>query len=515
MVQSRSPTIDNVISLAKFLNKSATPDRSDALKAAKLRLEAAQKNARTAKDPNRANDLADSAKDSLDIAEEKRIKAVSTLNLVADKLNQTKAAQKTPAELQLLADAVETAKDRLDRASRKVDKLQEAVNLGSAKLRQARQLQKSDEEIESLESALNGDREKLSRASIQFRARQEEFKQAESALTQAQKLTKTPEELKLLEDRLSEAQGSVDRATKKVADAQQNYQQALTVAQTTIADAQRLEAELAIATADYEKTIQVTEAEQRFEAIEASLGQFEKTKQVTREAIAAIDPFLNAEFWWNSACLASAVLTAGIYFTPMSAVLQNLTKAAKWTVGAVSSVKQSIDSTFAPNLKDVPKEGETIASWVVTSGYGPRTAPSPGASTFHGGIDIADPRGPKSTAGRELYGIGTPGTKLQLTCWQDKGGGGLVATLKPESLPYTIEYLHLSKCQLKDGETQTVGAGKVVALVGSSGVGTAAHLHLQVKDANGEKIPPPRSIAWWALTGEMPQPVIAQERLKK
>jgi murein DD-endopeptidase MepM/ murein hydrolase activator NlpD len=515
MVQSRSPTIDNVISLAKFLNKSATPDRSSALKDAKLRLETAQKNARTARDPNRANDLAESAKDSLDIAEEKRIKAVSTYNLVADKLNQIKAAQKTPDELQLLADSVETAKDRLDRASRKVDKLQEAVNLGSAKLRQARQLEKSETELESLESLLNVDREKLSRASIQFRARQDEFKQAEQALSQARKLTKTPEELKLLEDRLNEAQGQVDRATKKVADAQQNYQQALTTAQTTTAEAQKLEAELAIALADYEKITEATEAEERFAAIEAHLQTFEKGLQTTREVTDVVDPFLNAEFWWNSACLGATALVAVMYFTPLGAVLQNTVKAVKWTAGAVGNAKQYVDSTFAPNLKDVPKEGETIAGWVVTSGFGPRTSPTAGASKDHGGIDLADPRGPKFTTGRELYGIGTPGTKLQLTCWQDTGGGGLVATLKPESLPYTIEYLHLSKCQLKNGETKTVSAGKVIALVGRSGVGTAAHLHLQVKDANGKKIPPPRSIAWWALTGEMPQPVIAQKRITK
>ena len=116
-----------------------------------------------------------------------------------------------------------------------------------------------------------------------------------------------------------------------------------------------------------------------------------------------------------------------VYFTPIAIVLQRVTKTVQWTIEKVDETKQYIDSTFAPDLKDVPKVGETIAGWEVTSGFGPRTAPCASCSSDHGGIDLADPRGAKYTMGRELYGIGKPGTKLELTCWEDSGGGGLVA----------------------------------------------------------------------------------------
>jgi murein DD-endopeptidase MepM/ murein hydrolase activator NlpD len=511
MGQSNS-TIESVVNVAKFINRVSTPDRSQQIKAAQSQFEEAQRNLKTAQNPARLASLADSAKDNLDIAEEKLAKATTAFNLAAEKLRQAQESQKSPEELQLLEDICTDIQDSHDRASRKVDRLQEQVNLSTAALKQAKELQRPTEQIET---ELSTHREKLSKASIQFRLRQAELKKAQTALDNARKATKTPEELQVLIDKLNEAQGQFNRASSKVADAKQQYQQATQSAKDAESETIRLEREFTIAAAEYQQITQLTEAEQQSEAIATALGNIERGIEVGRELRQIADPLLDAEKWWNGLCLGATALVAVIYFTPLSSVLQGSVKAVKWIGEGVIAVKDTLDSTWAPDLQSTPKVGETIAGWTVTSAFGRRDAPCSGCSSQHGGVDLADPRGSQYTMGKQLYAIGKPGTKVELTCWRDKGGGGLVATLKPQSLKgQTVEYLHLSKCSLRDGETQTIDAGPVIGAVGNTGHGTAPHAHVQVKDANGKKIPPPRGIVWWAMTGEEPQPVVSQKRLK-
>jgi muramidase (phage lysozyme) len=75
------------------------------------------------------------------------------------------------------------------------------------------------------------------------------------------------------------------------------------------------------------------------------------------------------------------------------------------------------------------KNGAWQAAHPITSGFGPRTAPTAGASTFHRGIDI---------------GVGA-GTPLE---WRGGGqyrydkGYGVIETTDPSGRPYTIKLLH-------------------------------------------------------------------------
>lgn len=508
-------TIEGFVSLGRLINRATTPDRSSTVKEAQQKFEAAQKRYRTAKLPDRAAEGAASAKESLDIALEKLAKAESAYAIAESNLNATKAATRSPDELQLLVDAVETSRDRADRANRKVDRLKQSVSLTDSKLKRARDLSKPETEIAAIESELEAEQGKLSRASIQFRLRESELKGAEENLKTAQKASKTPEEIGLLEDRLNELRGNVDRAQTKVATAQATCQTAQQDAQTVEADYLKFEAELLSAEAEFERISQATAAEERFAQIEAALGKVDRFSEMGSDISSAIALLPQAEFWWNSLCLGATALVALVYFTPLSSVLQGVTKAAKWTLDGAADVKQSFDSTWSPDLQGTPKVGEAIAGWTVTSAFGRREAPCSGCSTEHGGVDLADPRGGNASMGKQLYAIGRPGTEVELTCWQDSGGGGLVATLKPQSMPgRTIEYLHLSKCALKTGETKTIDAGPVIAAVGNTGVGTAPHAHIQEKDSSGKKVPPQRGVVWWAMTGEEPQPVIAQQRIK-
>ena len=114
----------------------------------------------------------------------------------------------------------------------------------------------------------------------------------------------------------------------------------------------------------------------------------------------------------------------------------------------------------------------------VSSKFGPRVPPCPGASSMHGGIDIGAPSG---TSIKAFAG----GKVVQNVAWNKSAGnyikidhGNGVAT----------RYLHMKQpSPLKVGTEVT--AGQEVGLVGNTGVGTGAHLHFEIH-INGEKVDP-------------------------
>ena len=116
------------------------------------------------------------------------------------------------------------------------------------------------------------------------------------------------------------------------------------------------------------------------------------------------------------------------------------------------------------------------ASHRITSGFGNRTAPVKGASTYHKGIDIG------ASAGADIIAA-ADGTVTAASYSSAAGnyvmidhGNGL-ATL----------YGHCSKLLAKVG--QTVEAGDIIALSGSTGRSTGPHLHFEVR-VNGERTNP-------------------------
>lgn len=101
-----------------------------------------------------------------------------------------------------------------------------------------------------------------------------------------------------------------------------------------------------------------------------------------------------------------------------------------------------------------------------TSDYGPRTSPCSGCSSFHRGIDIRAQTPTPFTA---------PGGG---TC-QTQGGYGTTYTTPPNNAGYRQFYAHLSSCNTN---------GSLVT--GSTGVGTAPHLHYGVIAPNGQFVDP-------------------------
>ncbi len=140
-------------------------------------------------------------------------------------------------------------------------------------------------------------------------------------------------------------------------------------------------------------------------------------------------------------------------------------------------VKKEINELSKPDNKlfIMPVEGGYISS-----GYGRRKSPGPGASTFHSGIDIAIP------VGTPVKAIGDG--KVRIATGGIKGYGNAVYINHGEINGKIVEseYGHLSTFYVTVGEK--VKKGQVIALSGGkkgapgSGVSQGPQLHLTIRE---------------------------------
>lgn len=118
-------------------------------------------------------------------------------------------------------------------------------------------------------------------------------------------------------------------------------------------------------------------------------------------------------------------------------------------------------SDFATGELSWPTNGS------VTSGFGPRSAPTSGASSYHQAIDIGAPTGTPVTA--------ADGGKVVYVGWY--GGYGNQVVIDHGNGVKTY-YSHLSSYDVEEG--QIVKKGQDIAKVGSTGVSTGPHLDFKV-----------------------------------
>ncbi len=103
----------------------------------------------------------------------------------------------------------------------------------------------------------------------------------------------------------------------------------------------------------------------------------------------------------------------------------------------------------------------------ITSGFGYRSQPTEGASTYHKGIDIGAPTGSKIVA--------AAGGSV-VTATYSVSAGNYIMIYHGNST-YTV-YMHCSKLLVSVGDE--VSQGQEIALVGSTGISTGSHLHFGV-----------------------------------
>lgn len=128
-------------------------------------------------------------------------------------------------------------------------------------------------------------------------------------------------------------------------------------------------------------------------------------------------------------------------------------------------------NTISGDLLKWPTDGNRISS-----PFGLRKQPTAGASTNHGGIDIA------VSTGTNVYAT-EAGTVVTATYAEDAGNYVKI----DHGNGYITKYLHNSVLKVSAGEQ--VQKGQVIALSGSTGRGTGPHLHFQI-EYQGERIDP-------------------------
>ena len=119
---------------------------------------------------------------------------------------------------------------------------------------------------------------------------------------------------------------------------------------------------------------------------------------------------------------------------------------------------------------------QPVKGGLLTSGFGPRRAPTAGASTYHRAVDWAVP------TGTTIYA--SSGGRVSRAGWV--GGYGYAVYIDHEDGRQT-RYAHCSRILVTAG--QKVNQGDKIALSGSTGIASGPHLHFEMI-INGRQVNP-------------------------
>jgi murein DD-endopeptidase MepM/ murein hydrolase activator NlpD len=296
---------------------------------------------------------------------------------------------------------------------------------------------------------------------------------------------------KAIHDQLVEARKSVDlsyaaaKATRDTAAA--NLEHATSVRVDTKALLDRYEAQLRLpiagntAAAQAAASIAGTLDEQTKN--QAGLEEILRLKEIPlarREAEAATDAAAAATLKYEKAerDLAEQVRTGQLSTAGYTQLLENLIttrdreiKAARDATRAQRDANKEHERAIQLSTFDLPFSRASI-----TSGFGKRARPTEGASTYHQGVDFAQPFGTRVPVAQvgvvEAIGFNSGLGKYVVV---DHGGGT------------KTRYGHLSGIDVAEG--QQLERGQTIGRVGSTGISTGPHLHFEVM-VNGKRVDP-------------------------
>ena len=120
-----------------------------------------------------------------------------------------------------------------------------------------------------------------------------------------------------------------------------------------------------------------------------------------------------------------------------------------------------------------------LKGFSVNSVFGPRKLAGEAKTRAHKGVDMAAPRGTSVYAAAE--------GRVLRTGYDAAGYGNFIEIRHPNGM--TSLYGHLSRVDVATG--MTLGAGRRIGLVGSTGYSTGPHLHFEVK-RGGVQVNPAR-----------------------
>ena len=130
-------------------------------------------------------------------------------------------------------------------------------------------------------------------------------------------------------------------------------------------------------------------------------------------------------------------------------------------------VLEAVPKIVKRGTKTPPTYIKPLSGGRKSSTFGPRKAPTKGASTYHKGLDWATPTGTPIVA--------SCGGTVAKAGWGS--GYGYVVYINHEDGRQT-RYAHLSKVQVKVG--QKVKQGQQIALSGNTGITSGPHLHFEI-----------------------------------
>lgn len=139
---------------------------------------------------------------------------------------------------------------------------------------------------------------------------------------------------------------------------------------------------------------------------------------------------------------------------------------------STETVKEEVTYEAVPKIVErgtivPPSYIKPISGGRLSSGFGRRSRPTKGASTYHKGVDWATPVGTAVVA--------SSGGTVARAGW-GRGYGYVVYINHPDGRQ--TRYGHLSRILVSPGDTVT--QGQKIALSGNTGVSTGAHLHFEI-----------------------------------
>ena len=173
----------------------------------------------------------------------------------------------------------------------------------------------------------------------------------------------------------------------------------------------------------------------------------------------------------SSPSLDASTLSASI----SSTVAGDSSNSGDASVSTTSTSGQNPDLTYSAKYDNYAFPFANGVNAPVTSSVGYRDAPTSGASTNHQGTDIG------VDYGTEVHAI--QGGSVEEAGRENAGGFGNWVVIRQDDGKRTI-YGHVSESGYYNVGDR-VETGAVIANVGSEGVSTGPHLHLQIEDTDG------------------------------
>ena len=147
--------------------------------------------------------------------------------------------------------------------------------------------------------------------------------------------------------------------------------------------------------------------------------------------------------------------------------------------GGNQSSSGSISSSGGTTNTSAMKKGDMVGGFRVSSAFGRRNSPTAGASSNHGGLDVATPQGTYLAFDVDV----------EIMFAGSAGGYGYVIDAWSASLGIQFRCAHMSVLMCNPGQKVRAGTavGRTGGAVGSRGAGTSTgpHLHFEVSNQKG------------------------------